>query len=76
MKDKFFTITVRLSYTPMVMCEYFNYRFCTKFTPADLERNWDAIQKYVDKAGIECAEDALWEDFNSCAEDWDIDLFN
>jgi hypothetical protein len=76
MKDKFFTITVRLSYTPQEMCDYFNYRFDAEFTPEDLERNWDAIQKYVDKVGSECAEEALWEDFSLCAEDWDIDLFN
>ncbi len=76
MKDKFFTITVKLQYTPEIMCDYFNYRFDMELTPEDLERNWDALQKYVDKVGGEIIEDALWEDFSVLAEDWDIDLFN
>ena len=77
MKSKEFTL--RITFTSEELCSFFNERFGhdNEFTEADIVRNWEGIRAWIENTrdqGI--LSEVMWEDFDSCAEDWDIDLFN
>lgn len=70
-------IVLSITFTPESLARYFNDRFgyAGEFTPKDVIRNFDGINDWILAGGDEFA-DYLFNDFDSCAADWGIDLFD
>ena len=65
-----------IKFTPQSICNHINNLFDEDFTVEQIEDNWDGITDYIENwitSGL--MGENLWEDFDSVAEEWEINLF-
>jgi hypothetical protein len=65
-----------ITFTPESVCNLLNRRYDQNFTINQIEDNWEQLCDYIENWEDRIMGDNLWEDFDSVAEEWEIDLFN
>jgi len=70
------TFSITITVTPKEVTDHINNNWGTEFTIEDIKRNWEGIRAWMQSNFYLCLTEDMWTDFEMCAPEWKVDLFD